>query len=218
MRCLAFLILVALGARADARIVISDPPIVEACGSGKTWDDVNKCLVRQGAVTLERALPKAKLVRIVQTEDKRAYDAGIYLYLQRADGSWSVGGMFSGTSYTVLDLVPYTIDNHGGFRLAVGQLVHMNVSLDGVTSMPVILQTQRTLFCAGDTYGCADATTHCDVIYRGKAMWTFRGTLAFEKGLVRDLGDRSRGGMICVPQDRVFLGWPTGPAPKPPSK
>ena len=206
---LAILILVAIGTTADARIVISDPPIVEACGAGKTWDDVNKCLTRQGAVTIERVLPKAKLVRIVQTEDKRAYDAGIYLYLQRADGSWSVGGMFTGTSYTVLELVPYTIDSHAGFRLAIGQLVHTRVSLDGVTNMPVILQTQRTLFCAGTTYGCADATTHCDVIYRGKAMWTFRGTLAFEKGLVRDVGDRSRGGQVCVPQDRVFLGWPS---------
>ena len=91
---LAILILVAIGTTADARIVISDPPIVEACGAGKTWDDVNKCLTRQGAVTIERVLPKAKLVRIVQTEDKRTYDAGIYLYLQRADGSWPMPEFF----------------------------------------------------------------------------------------------------------------------------
>jgi hypothetical protein len=94
--------------------------------------------------------------------------------------------------------------------------VHTTVSLDGVTRMPVIVQTQRTLFCAGDTYSCADATTHCDVIYRGKAMWTFRGTLAFEAGLVRDVGDRSRGGLTCMPTERVFLGWPISSAPKRP--
>ncbi len=210
MRRLAITILVALGRTADARIVISEPPIVEACRGGKTWAELTTCLTRQGAVTIERVLPKAKLVRIVQTEDKRTYDAGIYLYLQRADGSWSVGGMFTGTSYTVLELVPYTIENHAGFRLRVGQLVRTTVSLDGVTSMPVIIQTQRTLFCGGDSYGCADVTTHCDVIYRGKTMWTFRGALAFRKGMVLDAGDRSRGGLMCVPGEVVFLGWPTG--------
>ena len=122
--------------------------------------------------------------------------------------------MFTGTSYSVLELAPLTLDNHTGYRLSVGQLVRTRVSLDGVSQLPVILQTQRTLFCAGDRYGCADTTTHCDVIYRGKTMWTFRGTLAFEKGQVREVGDRSRGGRMCVPAERVFLGWPINPAPK----
>jgi len=202
------LVVLALARSADALVVIDEPPIVEACPRGKTWNDVNVCLTRQGAVTVERVLPKAKLVRLVQTENKRPIDLGIYLYLQRDDGSWSVGGMFSGPSYSVIDLVPQTIDNHAGFRISVGQLVRMHTSIDGGSQAPVILMTQRTLFCSGDHYACADTTTHCDVLYRGKTVWTFRGTLAFEKGLVRTVGDRSKGGRVCAPTERVFLGWP----------
>lgn len=212
---LAIVILAALGTTAEALVVIDEPPIVEACGRGKTWADVNTCLTRQGAVTIERVLPKVKLVRIVQTEDKRPYDMGIYLYLQRADGSWSIGGMFAGASYSVLELAPLTIDNHAGYRLVVGVLARTRISLDGFTQLPVILQTQRTLFCSGDRYGCAEATTHCDVLYRGKTLWTFRGTLAIESGQVSDVGDRSRGGRVCVPAERVFLGWPINATPKP---
>lgn len=213
MRGLAILMLVALASTADARIVIDEPAIVLACRGGKDWADVSTCLARQGAVTIERVLPRAKLVRIVQTEDKRQYDIGIYLYLQRGNGSWEVGGMFTGTSYSVLDLTQVTIESHTGFGIRIGQIIRTSASLDGATAMPVILQTQRTLLCAGETYNCADVTTHCDVIYRGKAIWTFRGALAFERGLVRDIGDRSRGGMMCVPQDRTFLGWPIRPVP-----
>lgn len=170
---LAIAIVIALGSTAEALVVIDEPPIVEACGHGKTWSDIDVCLKRQGAITVERVLPKAKLVRVVQTENKKPYDLGVYLYVQRPDGAWSVGGMFSGASYSVLELAPLVIDSHAGYRLVVGQLVRTRISIGGATSLPVILQTQRTLFCAGDRYGCADATTHCDVIYAARRCGRF---------------------------------------------
>ncbi len=200
------------------RIVISEPPMVHACPGAKTWPLVERCLAALGKLQLERSLPKAKLVRVVTYEDQTTYDAGIYLYLQRPDGSWSLGGMFEGamsrgSSYTVLQLAPETIERHTGYRLELGQIVRTMGSLDGVTVVPIIRRTKRVLFCSGVSYGCPDATTQCEVLTHGKAVFTFRSTLVFEKGLVRVVGDRSHAGPACDTTERVFLGWPVGPGP-----
>ncbi len=215
MRWLVVLLVLVAADASARRIVISEPPIVHACRSGKTWALVESCLVALGKVRMERTLPRAKLVRIVQNADQVEDDAGVYLYLQRADGSWSIGGMFQGAPYVIMELAPITIENHAGYRIDVGRILRTTTSLDGVTSIPVILSLKRVLFCSGDTYGCPDATTKCDVITHGKTLFTFRGTLAFEKGLVRVVGDRSKGGSACVPTERVFLGWPVRPTKAP---
>lgn len=205
---LAILALLALAGTAHALVVIDEPPIPSACGAGKTWAVVNTCLARQGQVIMERALPRAKLVRIIQTENGQPIDQGVYLYLLRADGSWTIGGMFTGSGYTVLELAPLTLEKHTGYRVAIGQLVRTRTSVGGLVRLPVTIQTQRVLFCSGIGYGCPDTTTHCDVIYRGKALWTYRGALTFERGVVRNDGDRSRGGPVCQPGARTALGWP----------
>lgn len=213
MRTTALLvILMLLAADATARrIVIMDPPIVTACPGGKTWDIVQACLARQGKLTMERTLPAAKLVRLVQNNDGRPFDAGVYLYVQRADKTWGVGGMFEGNAYTIIDLKPLTIAGHQGYQLDIGQITRTHVSLDGATSVRAVIATKRVLFCAGDRHGCPDATTQCDVMIRGKTLWTFRGTVAFEPGKAVVRGDRSYGGQVCVPTRDVFLGWPTKP-------
>jgi uncharacterized Zn-binding protein involved in type VI secretion len=209
---IAALLIVLLATSATAkRIVIMDPPIVSACPGGKSWDAVQVCLARQGKLTFERTLPAARLVRVVQINDGKPYDAGVYLYLQRADKSWRIGGMFEGTSYAVIDLKPLTIAGHRGYELAIGQILRTTVSIDGVTASPAVLFSKRVLFCAGDAYGCPDATTQCDVMFRGKTLWTFRGRIAFEPGKAVVHGDRSHGGQFCAPTKDVFLGWPTRP-------
>jgi hypothetical protein len=211
VRWLAILLLFCSGEAAARRIVISDPPIVMACREGKSWAIVEACLARQGKLTAERTLPAAKLVRIVQNNEGTPLDLGVYLYIRRADGSWKIGGMFEGTAYVVVDLVPLTLQGHAGYRLDIGQIMRSSVSLDGETSVPSILATRRVLFCAGDSYGCPDATTQCDVLIHGKTLWTFRGKLVFEPEKVKVVGDRSRGGQMCVPSEDVYLGWPTKP-------
>ncbi|MBL9013945.1 MAG: hypothetical protein JNL83_07205 [Myxococcales bacterium] len=212
MRAAALVIVMLLVADAAARrIVIMDPPIVSACPGGKSWDVVKACLARQGKLTIERTLPAAKLVRLVQDNDGKPFDAGVYLYVQRADKTWNVGGMFAGTSYTIMDLKPLTIAGHRGYQLDIGQITRTHVSVDGATSVRAVLSTKRVLFCSGESYGCPDATTQCDVMIRGKTLWTFRGTIAFEPGRAVIHGDRSFGGQVCVPMRDVFLGWPTTP-------
>jgi hypothetical protein len=207
----AAILVVLLAGDAAARIVIMDPPIVSACPGGKSWDVVQACLARQGKLTFERTLPAARLVRVVQNNDGKPFDAGVYLYLQRADKSWQIGGMYEGHSYAILALKPLTIAGHQGYQLDIGQLVRTQVSIDGATSVPVVIATKRVLLCAGDHHGCPDVTTQCDVMIRGKVLWTFRGTMAFEPGKVVVNGDRRFGGKVCVPARETFLGWPAKP-------
>jgi hypothetical protein len=206
------IVLLALcGDAAARRIVISEPPIVMACRDGKSWAVVEACLARQGTLTVERTLKGAKLVRIVQKNEGKPLDLGIYLYVSRPDGSWHVGGMFEGASYSVIAFEPLVHFGHAGYRLDVGQIARSSVSLDGATSVPAVITTRRVLFCAGDSYGCPDATMQCDVFIHGKALWTFHGSLVFEKDKVKVVGDRSKGGQVCVPSEDVYLGWPTKP-------
>lgn len=211
MRIVALLIMLFAPVALARRIVIMDPPIVTACPGAKAWDAVQACLARQGKLTFERSLPTAKLVRVVQNNDGTPYDAGLYLYVQRPDKSWKVGGMFEGTSYSVIDLKSLTIAGHQGYELDIGQIMHTTVSIDGSSSVPAILSTKRVLFCGGDSYGCPDATMSCDVMIHGKTLWTFRGSIGFEPGKAIVHGDRAYGGQFCSPTRDVFLGWPTKP-------
>ena len=210
MRWLALALLLLTGEAAARKLVIREPPIVRACPSGRSWGAITACLGQQGTITIERSLPKAKLVHVIQEgRDGVPDDAGVYLYVQMGDGSWQVGGMFDGNPFTVMDLAPLTIANHAGYQLEIGQIYRSSISLDGVTSLPAIIATKRVLFCSGSTYGCPDATTQCDVIVHGKTLWTFRGKITFEPGMARIVGDRSKGGQVCVPSEQVWLGWPT---------
>jgi len=209
VRWLALLIVLLAGEASARKIVISEPPIVRACPGGASWSAVETCLGKQGTMSIVKTLPKAKLVRLLQSDgSNKKYDAGVYLYVEQAKGAWRMGGMYDGSPYTVIDLLPLTIGKHDGYRLDIGQFQRSSISIDGVTSVAVILSTRRTLFCAGDRYGCADATASCDVLIEGRTWFTFRGTFVFEKGQVRVVGDRKYAGPACAAEERVYIGWP----------
>jgi hypothetical protein len=208
MRWLAVVVLVIAGT-ADARIKVQVISPGDVCSSGPTWDAVVKCLRLRGKVTIERELPKARLVRVVEHDGESSYDHGLYLYVQRDDRAWAFVSAVPAQHVTVLGFAPHTIARQRGYRLSLGELDRRHISLDGETTISVTLAEQHSVFCSGAGNDCATATTHCDVIYRGKTLWTFRGRLVFEDGLVRDVGDRSHGGQMCMPQERVFLEWPS---------
>jgi hypothetical protein len=174
-----------------------------------SWGEVMKCLQGHGKTTIERALPAARLVRVVQNEGESSFDHAFYLYVLRDGRVWEFASAVPAQHVTVLGFVPQTIARHQGYRLSIGELYRTEASLDGTTSIPVTVAEQHSVFCSGNTDDCATAITHCDVIYRGKPLWTFRGTLAFGKGVIIDAGDRSHGGSECSPTEVVPLVWPT---------
>lgn len=206
MRWLAVLVLV-FAADAAAKIVIMEPPIVRQCRDGKTWAAVEACLKPIGALTIERTLPNAKLVRVVDRSATPPADQGVYLYVQEA-GGWHIGGMYEGGDYTVTNLGSVTIGKHTGFRIDVVQVARFRSSLDGVTPIQTTTTTRRSLFCAGDQYSCPDATTRCDVMVKGKVVLTFQGRIEIVPNEIHVIGDRDYGGTACTPEGRVFLGWP----------
>jgi len=208
MRWLALLVVVLAGT-ADAKMIkpMSPRNPGELCGNKPTWDKVMTCLQGHGTTTLERVLPAARLVRVVQGKGERSDAHELYLYVRRDDRAWEFAGTAPALSMTVLGFAPHTIGEHGGYRLSLGQLDVKGVFLAGKGRIPVIVAEQHSVFCSGPGDDCAMATTHCDVIYRGKALWTFRGTLAFENGAIVDAGDRSHGGPECQPEERIPLVW-----------
>ena len=120
MRWAALLVLLVATEAAAKRVVIREPPIVRACPGGKSWDAVQKCIDRQGKVTVERVLDKAKLVRIVQQVNNVPNDLGVYLYVQDSSGAWHMGGMFDNSGpYLVTDAKPLTIAKHTGYRIDI---------------------------------------------------------------------------------------------------
>lgn len=208
---LAGIVLAGIAGPANA-FVVEGPPIVAACRSGATWADVNTCLARQGDTTVEGTLPKAKLVRVVQNVEKQRVDQGVYLYVQRADGSWSIGGIYQGRGYTVRGLARQTIASYVGYRISLGGLVHQRLLIRGGIRR-AIQQTQIEVFCDGRSASCTQVITHCDLLVHGRAIETYRGALSFTPSSILARGDRTLAGGSCQTTPRIDHHWPIPPPP-----
>jgi len=202
---LALCLVVLLGGEASA-LVIMDPPMVRKCPKAKTWAGVATCLGNHGTVKVMHTLKGARLVSLTQRQDGRTIDGGVFLYVERG-GEWRIGGHWAGGSeYQVLAFEALTIGKQVGYRLDIGQASPMTVMLDGQYPVRGLMRQKRSLFCSGDHYGCPDATSTCEILVRGNALYTFRGSLKIDGNIVYITGDRSKAGP-CAPTDRMFLGW-----------
>jgi hypothetical protein len=212
MRWLALcllLLLLAVAAHAEAFVIV-EPPVVRTCRTHKTWEQMSTCLEQHGTLKTLRSGKGLRLVHIVKIENTDRVDMGVYLVLERA-GAWHIGGMYSGgsTSFELLAFEPLTIGKHTGHRMELGVTMTSTISPDdGATTIPALWRLRRTLYCAGTSYGCPDATLSCEVLVRGKAVFTFRGRAELDHNSIWIRGDRSKAGP-CAPADRVFHGWPT---------
>jgi len=206
VRWLVLIALLATPAWAD--FVVEEPGMYYACPKGKTWDDVKKCLEKNGRPLVIKQLAGAKIVRLDQLENGKWFDAGIYIYVEQAK-QWKIAGSFfgRGTEYELLDFKPLTIFNHTGYRLDIGQATPLYVQLDGLTTRPATRRTYSTLFCSPNNKYCTQATRLCEVLVYGKAYWTFRGDMKINGNEVTITGDRKIAGPFCGQAERVFLGW-----------
>jgi hypothetical protein len=195
---------------ADARrLVIQDPPMVRKCPRAKTWNLVMSCLAQHYTPKLAREVKGAKLVTLLQkTGNGTLIDSGVLLYVER-NGVWQVGGRYEtyNGEYAILGLSPVTIGKRTGFRLDLGQVVTTTIMVDAVSPVAATLRLRRSMFCNGDSYGCPEVTTSCDVSVDGKAWYVFRGTLGFEENIVTVTGDRERAGPNCNVNPKIYLGW-----------
>jgi hypothetical protein len=212
-RAVRWVLLLAIGlsaSTADARrLVISDPPMVRKCPKGKTWQTVMSCLQQHSTPKVAREVRGAKLVTLFQKNGtNQLVDHGVLLYVER-NGGWQIGGRFEtyGAEYTVLGLDTITIGKRTGYRLDLGQASPFTLMVDNVSPVPALLRTRRSMFCSGDSYACADATTMCEVTVEGHAWYVFRGKVTFEENAAVVEGDRARAGQHCLVNQKVYLGW-----------
>jgi hypothetical protein len=208
VRWLVLLVLLATSARADM-LVIEEPGIYYQCPTGKSWDEVTKCLKKHGRPEIVKSLSGAKLVRLDQQENGQWVDGGLYLYIE-ANKAWKVAGAWfgRGSDYELLDFKPLTVGKHTGHRIDIGQAQALWVQLDGVTAQQAVRRSSQTLFCGGVRNDCTTAMTNCEVLVRGGAFWTFRGVMKVNGNEVSIEGDRKNAGPFCTQAEKVFLGWP----------
>ena len=208
VRALIVLVLLAGYARADM-LVIEEPGMYYACPKGKKWDDVEACLKKHGKPALVRAIAGAKLVRLDQLENKEWVDGGLYLYTE-GKNDWHISGTFfgRGTEYDILEFEPMHAGKAPGFRIEIGQASPLWVQLDGVTTTPAVRRAYQTMLCSPQTSQCYTITKSCEVLVKGRAYWTFRGSMTIQDNQVDVPGDRRLAGPFCTQGEKLFLGWP----------
>jgi hypothetical protein len=208
MRWLVIFCVLALASGTARALVILDPPMVRRCPSGKTFDAVTSCLAKHVTVKVVRQLPNARLLALSEkTAGGQLVETGLLLYVQRKQ-EWRVGGYWRGYGdYQLLAFQPLTIGKHAGYRIDVGHASPFMYLVDNLSPVRATLRMKRVLFCSGDSYGCPDVTTLCEVLVHGSAVAAFHGSLAIEDNAIAIKGDRSKAGAHCNVAPRTYIGW-----------
>lgn len=200
--------LVLVAAQADAhRAMPRLPAAARSCRTAPTWDAVQSCLGKLGDVTIERVLPRARLVRVTRAGEA-PFDFGLSLYIE-SEGKWHLGGTYEprGKDYGLFEAAPITVGKHAGYRIDVGEITHTPMFVDGVTQVQSTFAFRRALLCAGDSWNCNEVITACDVYVHGAARWTFHGTLSIADNQIHVTGDRGASEPFCDTPETTFLGW-----------
>lgn len=191
--------MVAFAGVASAR-VITIPAVARECSEEPTWEDVATCAAKFGAVTIERTLPHARLVRITGANDGMR---GIYLFVERGT-AWRLGGMYEAPAL-VLGLDTVSIGTRSVYRVELGITEHEDVGLDETTTAHAVTVRHEQMYCGGVGWRCSTVMTSCDVLVAGKARWTFRGRVSWKNGSLLVKGDRSHAGAECEQAEVVPL-------------
>jgi hypothetical protein len=191
---------------ASAKRVVIEPPVVRSCRTGKTWDDVTKCLAKLGTPELARSLPGARVVWLKKPPGSWI-GGGFYLYRQR-DGQWALSGMWESSGQSLLlGTVPLTIGRHTGYQLDIGQAFTAAMPVDAFVGRIADVRMRHAVFCPGNHWTCIDMVTACEVGFAGHVVWTFRGTVTIDGDFAKVAGDRRQAGPLCNVVERLYLGW-----------
>jgi hypothetical protein len=204
MRWLVVAIAVLLGGPAVAKVT-QLPPMNRTCPGGGSWDAVTSCLAKLGTVSTVATTAGARIASLAATT--RYYD-GHYLYVERG-GRWQFAGLVAASS-TARDLLGFeavTLEGHTGYRIELGDEFPVTVQPTGAGTVSALVRRRHVVFCRGNGWHCTDAIVQCEVLVRGQAFWTFRGTLAIDGDIVRVTGDRSRAGPLCRSAEESALYW-----------
>jgi hypothetical protein len=203
MRWMVFCCGLLLCGEASAVKLTVKPTIAQKCRSARTWGGLTSCFARHGSAKVVRTHKGARLVR--WTDNTGGADM-MLLYVERKEG-WQLGGQARPYNRNVqlLAFEPVTVGTRTGYRIEIGRAEPLALVIDGISTVAAELRTKQSLFCSGDGPFCANATSSCEVLVRGKARFAFRGTLAIEGDTVHVRGDRSKAGEHCQFADTVLM-------------
>jgi hypothetical protein len=191
-------------ATASARVVRL-PAVVEACRDDLTSDQVLGCTRAFGDAKVVRSLPHAQLIRIPR-RDKAPSAPGFYLFLETS-GKWHIAGIHEGDA-ELIGFDAQKLGTHTAYHLELGVVDHTEVSLDSVTTTPAIYTRREQVYCGGSGFYCSNVVTACDVLVGGKAIASFRGTVAWKADALHIAGDRSHVGDMCDQPEEVPIYFP----------
>jgi hypothetical protein len=192
---------------AEARVVMM-PSVQRSCPGAATWQATLTCLERFGTPKLLRSEGRARLVQLHGNEHQFRI-SGLYLYVQGKQG-WRIGGMSLDERSSVSGLSTVRFGSHPIYRLDLVYAGTDDVLVDEVTVRKAFVRRKTALFCSGDSSGCTQIVTACDVFVSGKLFNTFRASLAYDRdALMNVIGDRTRAGEYCAQPEQTWLPMPS---------
>jgi hypothetical protein len=198
---------VAVSRDAEARVIMM-PSVQRSCPGSPTWQATLTCLQRFGTPKLVRSQGDVRLVELRARENDFRM-SGLYLYVQ-AEKRWHVGGMYLDDKPSVIGFSTPTYGHQKLYRIDVVYSANEEVAIDEVSTRNAFVRRKTAVFCSGDSSGCSQIITACDVFVGGKLHSTFRGTLAYEGGgKMKVAGDRSHAGDQCAQEEDAFIPVPT---------
>jgi hypothetical protein len=199
-RWLVFALLLVTAGTASSRRVVRMPTLPEVCPSNAEWDKLDACIRRHGSAKVLRDEPHLK---IIDLDDRASRFGGIYIYSFK--NKWDMRGqMRLWQEHDVLGIEHVTFGAHKGIRFDVGLSTPLPFSIDGETTQQGLLRQRQTMVCFDDSWGCLQVTTSCEMLLRGKAYYSFRGTLSYANKQLQVIGDRSRAGNYCTSPEIVL--------------
>ena len=207
------LVAVAAAPAAAEKIVIRGPELEMSCPSGKSPDAIATCIKRRGwTATTAHTFAHARLLEVNADPfgHKHDLDPNIALYVQQSDGTWTLGGLFepgSGAMYEILDTQELTIGHTHGYRIDVGTSVATTVSLDMLSSTPVVELVKHVLYCNGTSYRCTEVVPACDAVIEGQVYATFHGEVRIANRSVHVDGDSTLAAPLCLGVQDEPLDW-----------
>jgi hypothetical protein len=184
---------------ASARRVVHIPKMAELCPGNADWNKVEQCVRRHGQWTLERDTRDVKLLRLPDT----SRFAGFLLYVN--DRGWKIRGeLRQYHPYEVLAFKHAKLGPRTGYLLELGGIYRTSTLVDQETTIEVSVRHKLTAICLDDRVGCMQVVTACDTMYRGRALYTFRGSLVYEGRELKVVGDRSNAGPLCSQSELVL--------------
>lgn len=203
----AVLVSLSLSRDADARVVMRRPSVADSCPGSPTWSATQKCIERFGTTTLLRSQGDVRLVQLRAREGDFNI-SGVYLYVQSGK-RWHIGGAYVDRKPMVIGFSTPTYDGRRAFRIDVVYAANEHVMVDEVSARNAFVRHKTAVFCSGQSSGCTQILTACDVFVAGKSYATFRATLAYEGGgLMTVAGDRSRAGDHCQQLEETHIPVP----------